>query len=84
MREQTKITEQNIAPIHSCVTCHDCADKCGFFHNEVQIIVDEHQRIVIGLELDPHPVACVGECRKACVTDFNIMEWLKNVSDHER
>ncbi len=84
MNEQTKISEQNIAPIHSCVTCLDCADRCGFFHNEVRIIVDGHQLKVIGLDFDPSTAVCFGECRKACVTDFNIMEWLKNTSDHER
>ncbi|MGI6573287.1 MAG: hypothetical protein ACOX19_07715 [Fermentimonas sp.] len=50
----------------------------------MRIIVDGHQFKVIGLDFDPSTAVCFGEYRKACVTDFNIMEWLKNVNDHER
>lgn len=62
-----------------CLQCKPCGGDCSFLDNSVVFIRNQETRRVNRVVFDTSLAACNGECGYHCVTNFKLIEILKNL-----
>lgn len=60
-----------------CLTCDTCGDSCNFYPKRIPYLVNNKRQQIVKTNIEMTLSDCNGKCKKDCMTDFNLITYLK-------